>query len=160
MTPAPRTARKPRRAELGRLVARFLRSAQSSAYVACLRSARRPFQSRPALFDQLSLVGFLTVQALLKPAPADKRCALNIEGITSRLKRPALLIQVSLEICSMKWKCNQCGKVHRSNPSKCKNCGSTVLTQHHSSGISTRVWAAVLVILIAGAGGLWYLGYI
>lgn len=29
-----------------------------------------------------------------------------------------------------KWKCTDCGKVHRSNPSECKKCGSKILQQH------------------------------
>lgn len=33
---------------------------------------------------------------------------------------------------SLKWECTRCGKVHKSNPEKCKNCGATVLQQDHS----------------------------
>lgn len=29
----------------------------------------------------------------------------------------------------LKWKCQRCGKVHKSNPEQCKECGHTVLQQ-------------------------------
>lgn len=38
----------------------------------------------------------------------------------------------------LKWKCENCGKVHRSNPEKCKECGHTVLIQHRPSSTSPR----------------------
>lgn len=30
-----------------------------------------------------------------------------------------------------KWKCDQCGTIHRRNPSKCRSCGNTVLSPYH-----------------------------
>lgn len=30
-----------------------------------------------------------------------------------------------------KWRCDQCGTVHRRNPSKCRSCGNTVLSPYH-----------------------------
>ncbi|MFC6906304.1 hypothetical protein [Halalkalicoccus tibetensis] len=30
-----------------------------------------------------------------------------------------------------KWKCDQCGTVHRRNPNKCRSCGNTVLSPYH-----------------------------
>ena len=30
----------------------------------------------------------------------------------------------------VKWRCTACGKVHRSNPTKCKKCGHSVLQQN------------------------------
>lgn len=32
-----------------------------------------------------------------------------------------------------KWRCENCDKTYSSNPSKCRNCGHTVLQQHSSS---------------------------
>lgn len=29
------------------------------------------------------------------------------------------------------WKCDDCGTVHRRNPSQCRSCGSTVLSPYH-----------------------------
>jgi rRNA maturation endonuclease Nob1 len=29
------------------------------------------------------------------------------------------------------WKCEECGRVHRSNPARCRDCGNSVLKQHH-----------------------------
>lgn len=31
---------------------------------------------------------------------------------------------------TVRWECTDCGTVHKSNPKKCKNCGSTILRQH------------------------------
>ena len=31
---------------------------------------------------------------------------------------------------TVRWECTDCGTVHKSNPPKCKNCGSTILRQH------------------------------
>ena len=56
-----------------------------------------------------------------------------------------------------KWKCDQCGTVHRRNPSKCRSCGNTVLSPYHGEegGVldDRRIRyalaaAAVLVVLI------------
>jgi hypothetical protein len=56
-----------------------------------------------------------------------------------------------------KWKCDQCGTVHRRNPSKCRSCGNTVLSPYHGDegGLldDERIKyalaaAAVLVVLI------------
>lgn len=30
-----------------------------------------------------------------------------------------------------KWKCDNCGTVHRRNPSQCRSCGNTVLSPYH-----------------------------
>lgn len=29
----------------------------------------------------------------------------------------------------LRWECTDCGTLHRSNPKKCKRCGSTILRQ-------------------------------
>ena len=56
-----------------------------------------------------------------------------------------------------KWKCDNCGTIHRRNPSKCRSCGNTVLSPYHGDegGLldDKRVKyalaaAAVLVVLL------------
>ena len=46
----------------------------------------------------------------------------------------------------VKWQCEECGEVHRSNPRRCRNCGNSVLTQYHGeeSGRSWRDWIPFL----------------
>lgn len=57
-----------------------------------------------------------------------------------------------------KWKCNDCGTIHRRNPSECRSCGNTVLSPYHGDegGLleDRRVryalaGAAVLLVLVA-----------
>lgn len=56
------------------------------------------------------------------------------------------------------WRCENCGKVHRGNPSKCRSCGHTVLQQHHGEGGegsgSRRKLLYALVVLVMAALGL------
>lgn len=49
------------------------------------------------------------------------------------------------------WRCENCGKVHRGNPSKCRSCGHTVLQQHHgeADGGRRRKLLYALVALVA-----------
>lgn len=34
----------------------------------------------------------------------------------------------------VKWQCEDCGTIHRSNPRRCKSCGNSVLSQYHGDG--------------------------
>lgn len=38
----------------------------------------------------------------------------------------------------VKWRCTQCGTVHRSNPEKCRDCEHTVFIQHNSKTKRSR----------------------
>ncbi|MFB6183207.1 MAG: hypothetical protein ABEI96_01515 [Haloarculaceae archaeon] len=59
-----------------------------------------------------------------------------------------------------RWKCDNCGTVHRRNPSKCKNCGHTILVQDRSEPdesdrdyrkLAIVAAAIVLVVLVVVA---------
>ncbi|MFB6095053.1 MAG: hypothetical protein ABEJ71_01200 [Halodesulfurarchaeum sp.] len=56
------------------------------------------------------------------------------------------------------WRCENCGRVHRSNPSECRNCGHTVFQQARDEEAATGidrlrllVLAAVALAILAGA---------
>jgi len=47
----------------------------------------------------------------------------------------------------VKWQCEECGTVHRSNPRQCKSCGNSVLSQYHGDedgGGGWRDWIPFL----------------
>jgi len=48
------------------------------------------------------------------------------------------------------WKCSQCINRRLSNPSRCKNCGSTILQQHRQ-GSRWSTWLVLLVGIAIGA---------
>ena len=59
-----------------------------------------------------------------------------------------------------KWKCDNCGTVHRRNPSKCRSCGNTVLSPYHGDegdllddqwvryGLAAAVVLLVLLVVV------------
>ena len=55
----------------------------------------------------------------------------------------------------VKWECVECGKIHRSNPSKCSKCGSTILRQNRNESWfaknGLRILGLVIVVTIAWA---------
>lgn len=61
-----------------------------------------------------------------------------------------------------KWKCDDCGTVHRRNPSRCRSCGNTVLSPYHGDEggllddrrlryglVALAVLLAVIVLVVA-----------
>lgn len=58
-----------------------------------------------------------------------------------------------------RWKCDDCGQMHRKNPSKCKSCGHTILVRDRTeqdrdyrkvalAGLAAVVLLAVVVALL------------
>lgn len=72
-------------------------------------------------------------------------------GGSVRLSPGASLIPTGDVVDPMaNWRCENCGKVHRGNPSKCRSCGHTVLQQHHGeAGGGRRKLLYALVALVA-----------
>lgn len=48
-----------------------------------------------------------------------------------------------------KWKCDNCGKVHRRNPRRCRSCGHTVLSQYHGDDRDVETLAKYALVALA-----------
>lgn len=50
-----------------------------------------------------------------------------------------------------KWKCDNCGTVHRRNPSQCRSCGNTVLSPYHGDdgGLLDDQWVRYGLVALA-----------
>ncbi|MFB6112611.1 MAG: hypothetical protein ABEJ58_00750 [Halodesulfurarchaeum sp.] len=51
-----------------------------------------------------------------------------------------------------RWRCTNCGTVHRSNPTQCTNCGHTVFEQDRSvEPAADRDWVRLVGLLVLAA---------